>query len=158
MPFLSLVNSVKKILLNPKALIIVTVIIVTVVAFYYFKITNLEKDLAISQQNSIKLQDVNSINVDTVKKLEKQLKYNEESQKIVVNSYIKDIDTYKKIISNLKKKVVYKDKIVIKTKKVPVYKEGKTIYVNKCEPIEVHKLDDNDSNTSIQRILSTIGK
>jgi len=156
MPFLPLLLSAKNILLNPK--ILIGLVVAGIIAFCYFKINSLEKDLAISKQNTIKITQANSINVETIKKLRKQIQENKKSQKIVVNSYIKDIDTYKKIIANLKNKVVYKDKIIIKTKRVPVYKKGKTIYINKCEPIEVHKLDNNDSNTSIQRILSTIGK
>lgn len=160
---LSFFGLAKTFLGDPKTLdiilkVLLGILVLVALAYHYFTVTSLEKNLAVAKANVIRIVQTNAINVDTIAKLQKENKHLKKYQKVITDSYIEEVNTYKKIIANSKKKVIYKDKIVIREKKVPVLVKGKTVYVNKCEPIRIHKLDSEDSNTSIQRILSTIGK
>jgi len=154
MPFLSLLGPVKNILLNPKVLI--GIALVAVAGYVYMTITGLQKDLAVSEKNVIEIKNTNETNVNTIKKLNAQIKDLNSERVIVDKSYNKEIKNLKELIKSIEQKVIYKDKIVIKKVKVPVIKEGKKVYVDSCPEIQLHRLDFNE--TGILKTLSEIGK
>ena len=154
MNFLPLLLSSRKILFNP-IFLLGTALVVTL-TYYHFKVTSLTKDLEISKANTIKIQDINSNNLNTIKELRGQIKDINLQTTVLSDSYSSEIKKLKSLLSNIEKKVIYKDKIIIKKVKIPVIKEGKTIYINKCPEIKIHKLDNNE--TGILRTLSEVGK
>ena len=154
MNFLTFLLSAKNILSNP--VVLLGICLVSTLIYYHFKVTSLTKDLEISKANTIKIQDINSNNLNTIKELRGQIKDINLQTTVLSDSYSSEIKKLKSLLSNIEKKVIYKDKIIIKKVKIPVIKEGKTIYINKCPEIKIHKLDNNE--TGILRTLSEVGK
>ena len=156
MPFLALLGPVKNILMNPKVLI--GLAIAGLLAYHYFTVTGLEKDNAILEANNVKVKAVLEVSNNTIKKMTKDIDQVKRTRNISDNSYIEEITSLKALIFELEKRQVFTEVIKIKTVKVPVIVKGETIYVDKCKDIKVKRLDNNDSENSIIRILSGVGK
>ena len=156
MPLLSLLSPLKSIFTNPY--VIGAFVIVGALLYHYYTVNSLEKDLAVALMNVSTITQTNSLNVNTIGELEKEISNMKISQTTVVDSYVGEIDELKDLMANIKAKVIYKDKIVIQKEIQEKIVDGETIYITDCAPIKVHKLDVNDNNFSIQTILSGVGK
>ena len=92
----------------------------------------------------------------TIKSMDTDIKQFKSSRDISEQGYISEIKKLKELIFDLKKKPKFKEVIKIKTIRVPVKVKGKTVYINKCEDIKVHRLDKNSS--TLLKVLNSIGK
>lgn len=121
--------------------VIGAVVISAALAYHYWTVTSLERDLAVSQKNTANVLSANDINISTINSLKKDLAQSKSDKETVSKSYILEISKLKAIIFELNKPVVYKETIKIKNNE-----------------IKVKKLEETDNENSIIRIISTIGK
>ena len=140
---LSALTYVKDILLDPK--VIMGIALVGAVAYHYFTVSGLEKDILTLENNYNKSKSALETSNNTILSMDNDIKQLKESRVVSEESYINEISQLKNLILTLEKKPKYTEVI----KLVPV--EGE------CS-IKVKKSDNTDDNNSILKIISTIGK
>lgn len=140
MPFLAFLSPLK-FLLDPKVLI--GLAIAGLVAYHFYEVGNLNSELNEVQTNYAVLINTNEKNVETIGKLERDLNTTKENSSTLSDSYIDEIKQLKNIINELNSKPVFTNTITIKDPS--------------CS-IKVKQLTPADSNGSLIRIISEIGK
>ena len=161
MPWLSLLGTAKNVLLNPKVLI--GIALVAAVTYHYFTVQGLEKDIATLEKNYSSSKNALETSNNTIKSQDEDIIQLKKSRNISESSYIKEIAKLKGLIIELNKKPKFTEKIVIKPVKVPVkvyVDHNVTKYITTPEEcsIKVKKLTPEDSNNSIIRLISNIGR
>jgi len=119
--------------------------VLSALAYHYFTVSGLERDLATSELNYEKAKKAADDNFNTITMMRKDIDSLKEDRNISDASYISEISRLKGLIAELSKKPKYIEKIIVK----PV--QGECV-------INTKKLDANDSSNSIISIISTIGK
>ena len=140
---LSALTYVKDILLDPK--VIMGIALIGAVTYHYFTVEGLEKDILTLENNYNKSKSALETSNKTILSMDNDIKQLKESRVVSEESYIDEISQLKKLILTLEKKPKYTEVI----KLVPV--EGE------CS-IKVKKSDNTDDNSSVLKIISTIGR
>ena len=140
---LSALTYVKDILLYPK--VIMGIALIGAVTYHYFTVNGLEKDVLIVEKNYADSKNALDTCNNTVKMMDEDIKQLKESREVSEGSYSSEISQLKNLIVSLEKKPKYTEVI----KLVPV--EGE------CS-IKVKKSDNTDDNSSVLKIISTIGR
>ena len=140
---LSALTYVKDILLDPK--VIMGIALVGAITYHYFTVTGLEKDILTLENNYNKSKSALETSNNTILSMDNDIKQLKESRVVSEESYIDEISQLKKLILTLEKKPKYTEVI----KLVPV--EGE------CS-IKVKKSDNTGDNSSVLKIISTIGR
>lgn len=143
-------------LLNPKVLL--GLAIAGLVAYHFYKVSSLQSEIIIYKTNYQKTKNALSSSNNTIKSLTVDITNLKKTRVISEDSYINEIKRLKEVINHIEPKIVYKNKIVLKKIRVPVKIKGKTVYIERCQNIQVKKADSTDSNSSIIKIMETIGK
>jgi len=149
-------TSFLKYLLNPKVLI--GIAIAGLVAYHFYAISTLQSEIITYKTNYQKTKNALDTSNNTIKSLTVDITNLKKIRLISEDSYIKEIKRLKKVINNIEPKIIYKNKIVLKKVRVPVKVKGKTVYIEKCQNIQVKRSDNTDSNNSIIKIMETIGQ
>jgi len=145
-----------KYLLNPKVLL--GIAISGLVAYHFYEVSSLQSEIITYKTNYQKTKNALYTSNSTIDSLTLDITNLKETRVISEDSYIKEVKRLKEVINNIEPKIVYKDKIVVKRIKVPVKVKGKTVYIEKCQDIQIKKADSTDSNNSIIKIMGTIGQ
>jgi len=149
-------TSFLKYLLNPKVLL--GIAIAGLIAYHFYKVSSLQSEIITYKTNYQNTKNALDISDNTIKSLTKDIANLKKTRVISENSYVEEIKKLKNVINHIEPKIIYKDKIVLKKVRVPVKIKGKTVYVEKCQNIQIKRASNTDSNGSIIKIMGTIGK